>query len=106
MNIDRSVYPDVDHGDDFEDDGDRADYVMRICAAWDYGVPPLRETVELFGEWRRVFDRFPLLHSRSYHAFRATFGWSTLEIPESPLATRWEQMDAREGRDDPMRDLT
>jgi hypothetical protein len=30
--VDYSVYPDVEHGDHFEDDFDRADYVHRICA--------------------------------------------------------------------------
>ncbi len=54
MNIDHSVYPDIEHGEDFEDDGDRADYVMRVCAAWDLGVPPERATVALFREWRSI----------------------------------------------------
>ncbi len=44
--IDHSVYPDLGHGEDFEDDYDRADYVHRICAAWDFGVPPEAYTVE------------------------------------------------------------
>jgi len=104
MNIDHSVYPDIEHGEDFEDDGDRADYVMRVCAAWDFGVPPERATVALFREWRSIFDRFPLPHSPSYHAFRATYRWPMLPIPESPLLTRWEKIDAREEREDCMRD--
>ena len=57
--IDHSVYPDVEHGEEFEDDYDRADYVQRICAACDFGVPPDRDTVALFRGWRDVFDRFP-----------------------------------------------
>lgn len=69
--IDHSVYPDVEHGEGFEDDYDRADYVQRICAACDFGVPPDRDTVALFRGWRDVFDRFPLLDSPSYHALRA-----------------------------------
>jgi hypothetical protein len=101
--IDFSVYPDLNHDAEFADDGDRADYVMRVCAAWDFGVTPERVTLELFCGWRDVFDAYPLPRSPAYHAFRALFRWSPLDIPESPLATRWERSDAREQREDPCR---
>ena len=101
--IDFTVYPDEDHAPEFADDGDRADYVMRVCGAWDFGVPPAHETIELFSAWRRVFDAYPLPRSPAYHAFRAYFHWPAIDIPESPLATRWERSDAREERDDPCR---
>jgi hypothetical protein len=71
--IDPSVYPDVEHENEFEDGYDRADYVQRICAACDFGVPPDRDTVALFRDWRDVFDRFPIPDSPSYHALRAHF---------------------------------
>jgi hypothetical protein len=101
--IDLTVYPDVEHGPEFADDGDRADYVMRVCAAWDFGVPPELATLAQFSAWRDVFDAYPLPRSPAYHAFRALFRWPALDIPESPLLTRWERSDAREDRDDPCR---
>ncbi|MEA2689084.1 MAG: hypothetical protein QOD51_1691 [Candidatus Eremiobacteraeota bacterium] len=102
--IDHSAYPDTEHGDDFEDDYDRADYVHRICTAWDFGVPPEAYTVELFRGWRDVFDRFPIASSPAFHAFRATFRWPA--VPPAPCfsTAQWEILDALEGRDDPCRD--
>jgi hypothetical protein len=103
--IDHSVYPDVDHGEEFEDDYDRADYVQRICAACDFGVPPDRDTVALFRGWRDVFDRFPIPDSPSYHALRAHFRWPAVPIEPCFYPAPWETLDALEGRDDPCRDL-
>jgi hypothetical protein len=103
--IDRTVYPDIEHGEDFEDDYDRADYVQRICAAGDFGVPPDRETVDLFRGWHNVFDRFPVPASPTYHALRAHFRWPAVPIERSFSPARWETLDALEGRDDPCRDF-
>ncbi len=50
--------------------GDRADYVHRVCAAWDFGIVPEVLTFRLFRAWRDIFDRYPLPHSPAYHAFR------------------------------------
>ncbi len=102
--MDHSVYPDIGHGDEFTDDYDRADYVSRICGAWDFGIPPELETVALFRRWQSVFDAFPLPRSRSYHAFRAFFGWPAMDIPPTSIRARWEELDALEEREDPMRD--
>ena len=101
--IDFTVYPDVEHGEAFEDDADRADYLMRVCAAWDFGIPPYPETLRLLSGWREVFERYPLPRSAAYHAFRALFRWPPVAIAESPLPARWERSDAREERDDPCR---
>ncbi len=102
--IDRSVYPDVAHGDDFEDDLDRADYVQRICAAGDFGVLPDRATVELFRSWRSVFDAFPFPASPTYHALRDHYRWPVVPKERSFYPARWETLDRIEGRDDPCRD--
>lgn len=101
--IDHSVYPDLRHGDDFEDDYDRADHLHRVCTAWDFGVPPERYTVELLRGWRDVFDRFPVAASPSYHAFRAHFSWPDVPMEPSLSPARWEALDALEDRDDPYR---
>jgi hypothetical protein len=103
--IDHSVYPDIEHGDDFADDFDRADYIHRICTAWDFGVPPESQTVALFREWRGVFDRFPVDASPAYHAFRAHFRWPAVPMNLCLSSAHWEVLDALEGRDDPFRDL-
>jgi hypothetical protein len=103
--IDRSVYPDIEHGDHFQDDFDRADYVQRICAAGDFGVPPYSDTVELFRSWRDVFDRFPVPDSPMYHAFRGHFGWPAVPRERSFYPAPWETLDAIEGRSDPCRDM-
>ncbi len=103
--IDQSVYPDGAHAETFVDDLDRADYVHRICAAFDFGIAPEPDTVALFRSWRDVFERFPLLDSPGYHALRAHFRWSRMPVAMHPLAAPWEVLDAREERDDPCRDL-
>jgi len=79
--IDHSVYPDVDEPPvALETPEARADYVHRVCAAWDFHIHPEPETFELFSHWRDVFDRFPLPASPAYHAFRAWFGWEPLDV--------------------------
>ena len=103
--IDRTVYPDIEHGDSFEDDFDRADYVQRICAAGDFGVPPDAETVALFRGWRQVFDLFPLPESPTYHALREYYRWPAVAIERSIHPAQWEMLDGIEGREDPCRGL-
>ena len=101
MNIDGSVYPDVDAPpQSLDTPGDRADYVHRICAAWDYGVQPTAPTVELLSGWKDIFDRFPLVTSPAYHAMRAWFRWAPVPIPPGVYAPvpRWVEYDRLEGR--------
>jgi hypothetical protein len=102
--IDHSVYPDLDDPPDrLETAEQKADYLARVCGAWDFGFPPTIATLALMGDWRDVFDRFPLRHSPSYAAFRSIFGWEP--IPgASLLRARYEEIDAREGRQDPCAD--
>lgn len=98
MHIDGSVYPDLDEPPtDLARPGERADYVHRICAAWDFGIVPDRETFELFRSWRDVYDRYQLPASPAYHAFRSWFGWPAVETMKLP-STHAEQLDSREGR--------
>lgn len=105
MYIDHSVYPDLDAPPDrLGTAGERADYVHRICAAWDFGIVPELETFALLRRWREVFDRHSLPHSPAYHAFRGWFGWPEVEKGEV-LETYAERLDRREGRDDPCRTM-
>lgn len=101
MYIDHSVYPDLEvPSDGLRGSGERADYVHRICAAWDFGLVPEPETFRLFRGWRDIFDRYPLPHSPAYQAFRAWFGWPGAERG-TVLETHAERLDRREGREDP-----
>ena len=106
MPIDGSVYPDLDAPPDALDrPADKADYVHRVCAAWDFGIVPGPETFRLFGGWREVFDRYPLPASPAYHAFRSLFGWPAVRKLKI-LDTYAEQLDRREGRgEDPCRGM-
>jgi hypothetical protein len=99
--IDQSVYPEMDHPPvDLITVQDKADYVHRICAAWEFGVHPEPKTFELFSTWRDVFDQFPLSASCAYHAFRAWFGWESVPYPPGVLSPtpQWELADQLEGR--------
>ena len=102
MNLDHSVYPDLAEPPlELIDDGDKADYVHRICGAWDFGVPPWPETVTLFSGWKDIFDRFPIPQSPSYHAFRDWFGWESVPRAEWFGQCAWELLDTFEDRKDP-----
>lgn len=101
MHIDGSVYPDLDVPPRSLDSPQaRADYVHRICSAWDYGVPPTRETFALFSDWKDVFDRFPIVTSPAYHAMRLWFGWEPVSVPSGlhPRVPRYAEYDRLEGR--------
>ena len=93
--IDTSVYPDLDDlPTELGTPEAKADYVARICGAWDFGILPETETFRLFQGWRDVFDSFPLYHSAAYAAFRAYFGWPAMP-GGSVLAADYEAIDAR-----------
>lgn len=103
---DQSVYPDLDDPPvELRTVLDRADYVHRICTAWDSGIVPDRDTFDLLKQWRQVLDAHSIPTSPAYHALRAWFGWPP--VPKAPLLdTTAEQLDRREGRGaDPCRDM-
>lgn len=104
--IDHSVYPDRENDSDlkqsFESDFDRADYVDRICAAWDFDVRPEPATFELFREWKDIFDNFPILSSPAYHTFRTIFRWNQLpQVGGTFITPLYMKLDKLEGRTDP-----
>lgn len=102
MNLDHTVYPDIPNPptvlETFED---KADYLHRICGAFDFGVFPERDDWELFSGWKDVFDRFQLCHSAGYHAFRAYYGWEPVPRESSSQLPSWKASDLAEGRIDP-----
>ena len=110
MAIDHSLYPDLD-----EDQlpvalttlEERADYIHRLCGAWDfYGFGPSEEFLELLPEWRDALLQFPILQSPAYCALCELAG-----VPHGPPEAflgrlRWEEEDEREGREpDPCLDM-
>jgi hypothetical protein len=95
--IDYSVYPDLDDVPAFVCDADRADYVARICGAWDFGVVPTPATFEEFATWRPVFDRYPIATSPAYVAFRSWYAWEPIEHVFLTQAA-FERDDAQRGR--------
>ncbi len=102
IHIDQSVYPDLDTPRrELVGDFAKADYVHRICTAWDFGIMPDRATFELFAHWQDIFDRFPVTISPAYHAFRDRFCWNPIAWPRGvkPPTPRWEHQDRMEGRE-------
>lgn len=100
--IDHSVFPDRDEfselKSDFFSDLERAEYVERICGAWDFDVRPEPETLTLFRNWKTIFDQFPLLHSPGYHAFRTFFGWNQLpRVGGTFIVPAYQKLDRAEG---------
>ena len=96
--IDATLYPDCEPPPDLADAGVAADYLTRVCGAYDFGMPPRPEVIATLREMRGVFDQFPLLDSMAYHALRRWFGWPELPHVGRPLNPGAEQ-DAREGRE-------
>jgi hypothetical protein len=104
--LDHSVYPDTDcPPHELPTIEDRADYVQRICAAFDFGIFPEREDWLLFAGWRDAFDQFPLPHSPAYHTFRTSYGWSPTPRGTHGLVPGWKIADMREEREDPCENL-
>jgi hypothetical protein len=70
--IDGFLYPDTDVPVQLERLADRVDFLARLCAAWDFGILPDRQTVEAIQspEWREAVESCQLLTSPSYHLLR------------------------------------
>jgi hypothetical protein len=105
MPIDGTLYPDLPQPPRSLDTQEaRADYVHRVCTAWDHGVQPDAATFAWLSGWKDVFDRFPVVTSPAYHAMRAWFGWEQVAIPPGLHAPvpRYVEYDRIENRpDDP-----
>ena len=95
--IDHSLYPDTAAPDDLRDESVAADYVQRVCGAYDFGIVPSAAVLSTMRGLRAVFDRFPLPASPAYHALRRLFDWPAVaSVP--PARLRYELFDLREGR--------
>ena len=102
MSLDHSVYPDaISPPDELPTEADQAEYMHRICSAFDFGIFPEKADWERFSKWKPVFDRFPLPHSPAYHTFRTYYGWDAFPRGRSGLLPDWRAQDLREDRTDP-----
>jgi hypothetical protein len=70
--IDGTLYPDRPTPQKLESLADRVDFLVRLCAAWDFGILPDAETVAEIRrpEWREAVEACRLLTSPSYHLLR------------------------------------
>lgn len=70
--IDGSLYPDTAVPDRLETLDERVDFLARLCAAWDFGILPDRDTVTAIRapEWREAVEACRLLTSPAYHLLR------------------------------------
>jgi hypothetical protein len=105
MPLDHSVYTELAcPPDGLSTPEAKADYVPRICAAFDFGIFPEREDWDRFASWREIFDAYPLPDSPAYRTFRARFGWPPVARGTCGLVPPWQVQDRREGRTDPCAD--
>jgi hypothetical protein len=70
--LDGTLYPDVPPPDELTTMAERVDFLVRLCAAWDFGLLPRRETIVEVRrqEWREAVDACRLLTSPTYHLLR------------------------------------
>lgn len=86
--IDGALYPDTGVPKKLESLEDRIDFLARLCAAWDFGLLPERETIEEIRrpDWREAVDATQLLTSPAYHLVREWHGLSSLPYLGQQLA--------------------
>ena len=96
--IDHGLYPDIEPPAALDTPELKADYLQRVCGAFEFGIVPEEETLALLAGWQEVFDRFPLRASPAYHALRAFFGWEPVEqLPYLgvPIYLRLDRVEER-----------
>jgi hypothetical protein len=71
--LDGTLYPDVETPSKLDGLAARVDFLVRLCAAWDFGLLPSSQTVAEIRrcEWREAVEACRLLTSPAYHLLRA-----------------------------------
>ena len=74
--LDGALYPDMDPPEELHALAKQADFLARLCSAWDFGLLPNTETVTEIrrAEWREAVDTCRLLTSPTYHLLRSWHG--------------------------------
>jgi hypothetical protein len=103
MKLDHSVYPEVDESElptELKTVEEQADYIHRVCSAWDfYGFPPELTTLKLFSDWREAFESFPIANSPAYCGLCDFLQFRHVEPEPYFGRLAWEVQDELEGRD-------
>ena len=83
--IDGALYPDRTVPSELDSLSERVDFLVRVCAAWDFGRLPDRQTVEEIRrpDWKEAVESTRLLTSCAYHLLRS---WHRL--PPAPYLGR------------------
>jgi len=70
--IDGSLYPDEPVPEKIETLAAKVDFLIRMCAAWDFGLPPSSDSLKeaLKDDWKQAVDEAQFLTSCSYHLLR------------------------------------
>ena len=70
--IDGSLYPEEPVPEALATLADKVDFLVRLCAAWDFGLPPNSETLGqvLSDDWRETVEEARFLTSCAYHLLR------------------------------------
>jgi hypothetical protein len=86
--IDGALYPDREPPAALDSPSERVDFLVRLCAAWDFGRLPDRDTVEAIRapEWREAVGEARLLTSSSYHLLRSWHGLPAMRYLGQELA--------------------
>lgn len=100
MIIDTSLYPDRPAPERLDTPEAKADYLQRVCGAFDLGLPPTADNLKAFQDWKDIFDRFALRGSPAYHTLRSLYGWE--DMPRLPYLSKphYQVLDELEGRSD------
>lgn len=86
--IDGTLYPDIETPTALHTLPEKADFLARLCAAWDFGLLPDSEVVVEIrsAEWREAVDACRLLTSPVYHLLREWHGLPPLPFLGQQLA--------------------
>lgn len=79
--LDATLYPETEPPEHLTSLADRIDFLVRLCAAWDFGILPRLETIAEVrrSEWRDAVEACQLLTSHTYHLLRRWHG-----LPPAP----------------------
>ncbi|MEW5941416.1 MAG: hypothetical protein AB1750_17260 [Chloroflexota bacterium] len=87
--LDGSLYPDVDVPESLDTLADRVDFLVRLCAAWDFGILPNADTITEIrrDNWKPAVDACRLLTSPAYHLLRRWHRLSSLPYLGQQIAS-------------------
>jgi hypothetical protein len=70
--IDGTLYPDCEVPDFLDNLPAKVDFLARLCAAWDFGLLPDKDTITEIrkDEWKQAVEATRLLTSPAYHLLR------------------------------------